>query len=85
MKINRKDTPKTLTFGTISIGTTFTLEGRTAVFMKADMTAVIRDCDRCGDEIYFNEDYALNLATGEMDEFDYKMPVNPIECELNEI
>ena len=85
MKINRKDSPKTLTFGTIHTGITFTLEGRTAVFMKADVSNVNFYCNRCDNDFLVDNDYALNLATGEMEEFDYRMPINPIECELNEI
>ena len=85
MKINRKDTLKTLTFGAIHIGTTFTLEGRTAVFMKVDMSNTNFCCNRCDNDFLVDNDYAVNFATGELEEFDYRMPINPIECELNEI
>ena len=85
MKINRKDTPKTLTFGTISVGTTFTLESRTAIFMKVDMSAVTHYCDRCDNDMELDNDYAVNFATGEMEEFDYRLPVALVDCELNEI
>ena len=85
MKINRKDSPKRMVFGDIHPSTTFTLEGRTAVFMKVDMSNVNFYCGTCDSDVFVDNDYALNLATSELEEFDYRMPVNPIECELNEI
>ena len=85
MKINRKDTPKRLIFGEVSPTTTFTLEGRTAVFMKVDMSNLNIYCSRCDEENYVENDYAINLETGEIEEFDYRAPITPINCELNEI
>lgn len=85
MKINRKEAPKRLVFGDLLPTTTFTLEGRTAVFMKVDMSNANFYCGRCDNDVFVDNDYAVNFASGELEEFDYRTPVTPINCELNEI
>ena len=86
MKINRKDTPKRVVFGEVSPATTFTIEGRIAVFMKVDMSNLNIYCSRCDEENYLENNYAINLETGEIEEFSYyRTSITPINCELNEI
>ena len=85
MRINRKDTPKRITFEEIPTGTTFTMDGRTTVFIKVDMSDFNFYCDRCDAENFVKNDYAVNLETGEIGEFGYRTSVTPINCELNEI
>lgn len=85
MKINRKDTPKRVVFEEVSPTTTFTLEGGTAVFMKVDMSNLNIYCSRCNEGNYLENDYAINLETGKIEKFNYRAPITPINCELNEI
>ena len=85
MKINRKDTSKRKTFEDIPPATTFLLATRSAVFMKTNMSHFEFLCSNCDEENFVDNDFAINLETGEIEEFDYRTSVILIDCELNEI
>ena len=86
MKINRKPITNLENFGELLIPTTFILpSNKTAIFMTVDMSTADICCDRCDNDIVFNNDYAVNLSTGEVEYFDYHTKVIPINCEVNEI